>query len=55
MDDVTKGHKFKDSAFQRVPETLSKVVFGENNQSDVGSDQSKTSRRVKRRKRDIFS
>jgi hypothetical protein len=60
IDDVSKGQKFKDSAFQRVPETLSKVVFGEKNQSGGGTRRRKLSKHRRKRggkryKRDIFS
>ena len=64
VDDVSKGKSFKDSAFDHVPKTLSKVVFGENNQSGSGSRGSNTYRKrrrkrgkrtAKRIKRDIFS
>ena len=58
IDDVSKGKSFKDSAFERVPETLSNVVFNGKNQSGSGARRRKTSRRKrggKRVRRDIFS
>lgn len=58
VEDVSKGKTWKDAAFDRVPETISKVAFGEKNQSGGGfRRRRKKSRRqsVKRVKRDIFS
>jgi hypothetical protein len=58
FDDVSKGKSFKDSSFQRVPETISKIVFNKNNQSGSGVRRKRTYRRkkpVKRVKRDIFA
>jgi hypothetical protein len=58
FDDVLKGKSFKDSAFQRVLDTISKIVFNKNNQSGSGMRRKQTNRRkksVKRVKRDIFT
>jgi hypothetical protein len=64
VEDVSKGKSWKDAAFERVPETISRVAFGNKNQSGSGvrrrrikrKRQAKTKRRTKRVKsRDIFS
>ena len=60
VEDVSKGKTWKDAAFDRVPETISRVAFGNKNQSGSGlrrkRRQKKTHKqKVKRVKRDIFS
>ena len=56
FDDMSKGKSFKDSAMQRVPSTISKVVFSNNSQSGSGLRRRRTChRKVKKVKRDIFS
>jgi hypothetical protein len=58
FDDVATGKSLKDSVFQRVPETISKMVFNKNSQSGSGMRRKRTYERkkpVKRAKRDIFS
>ena len=63
VEDVSKGKSWKDAAFERVPETISKVAFGDNNQSGSGvrrrkskrKRSKKSSKHAKRAKRDIFS
>jgi hypothetical protein len=68
FDDVQKGKTWKQAARARIPEGLSNLAFGENNQSGSGASRVQTSKRKKRRgkksnkqskskrrKRDIFS
>jgi hypothetical protein len=61
VEDVSKGQTWKNAAMDRVPETISKVAFGNSNQSGSGIRRGKTRRkksskkRTKRAKRDIFS
>jgi len=58
VEDVSKGKTWKDSAMGRVPETISKVAFGNMNQTGSGirrKRRSKSSRKKKKAKRDIFS
>jgi len=58
VEDVSSGKTWKDSAMDRVPETISKVAFGNMNQTGSGirrKRKSKQRRIVKRAKRDIFS
>ena len=60
VEDVSKGKSWKDSAFTRVPETISSVAFGKANQSGSGVRRrrkrtAKVKKQTKRRKRDIFS
>jgi hypothetical protein len=56
VEDVSKGKSWKDSAMDRVPETISKVAFGNMKQTGSGIRRRKKSKpRSKRVKRDIFS
>lgn len=58
VEDVSRGKTWKDSAMDRVPETISKVAFGNMNQTGSGirrKRKSKPKRKTKRVKRDIFS
>ena len=58
VEDVSSGKSWKDSAMDRVPETISKVAFGNMNQTGSGirrKRKSKPRRKAKRAKRDIFS
>jgi hypothetical protein len=61
VEDVSRGKSWKDAAFDRVPETISKVAFGNDKQSGSGfhrkrrRQKKKKTQRVKRVKRDIFS
>jgi hypothetical protein len=56
IDDISKGKSWKDAAFSRLPQTLSKLAFGDANQSGSGVQRKRTARRRKKRcKRDIFS
>lgn len=56
VDDVSKGKSWKDAALNRLPENLSKVVFGNSNQSGSGTRQKRIKKsKAKRSKRDIFS
>jgi len=60
VEDVSRGKSWKSAAMDRVPETISRVAFGNHNQSGSGIRRrrkrpAKRSKRVKRAKRDIFS
>jgi len=60
VEDVSKGKTWKDAALDRVPETISKVAFGDTNQSGSGFRRKRKKVALKRRtlkrvKRDIFS
>ena len=66
IDDVSKGKTWKqaakDAVIGRLPETISKVAFGDGNQSGSGRRRERKHKKkavnkrvVKRRKRDIFS
>ena len=59
FDDVSKGRSVKDSVFQRIPETISNIVFDKNSQSGRGLHRKRTcqkkKKRVKRVKHDIFA
>jgi hypothetical protein len=58
FDDVSKGKSWKDATFQRVPETISNIVFNKNSQSGSGLRRRRTCKRnkfVKSIKHDIFS
>lgn len=57
VDDVAGGKTWKDAAFDRVPETISRFAFGRANQSGSGVRRKRRIKRatVKRAKRDIFS
>jgi hypothetical protein len=56
VEDVTRGKTWKDSAMKRVPETISKVAFGNMNQTGSGIRRRRRSKpRRKKAKRDIFS
>jgi len=57
VEDVTKGKSWKDSAMDRVPETLSRVAFGNLNQTGSGirrkGSASLSLRRRRRRKQNV--
>ena len=59
IDDISKGKSWKDAAINRLPETSSKVAFGDANQSGGGVCRKRTKKskpkKSKRCKRDIFS
>jgi hypothetical protein len=58
FDDVSTGKSLKDSVLQRVPETISKMVFNKDSQSGSSMRRKRTYQRkkpVKRAKHDIFS
>jgi len=58
VQNVSKGKTWKDSAMDRVPETISRVAFGYMNQTGSGirrKRRSKTCRQKKKVKREIFS
>jgi len=58
VEDVTKGKSWKDSAMDRVPETISRVAFGNMNQTGSGirrKRKCKSKPKKKKAKRDIFS
>jgi hypothetical protein len=59
IDDISKGKSWKDAAINRPPETLSKVAFGDANQSGGGVCRKRTKKskpkKSKRCKRDTFS
>jgi hypothetical protein len=55
-DVAVRGKSWKDAAFERIPQTLSKLAFSRNSQSGSGLRRKKTvERRSKRCRRDIFS
>jgi hypothetical protein len=58
FDDVSKGKSWKDATFQRVPETISNIVFNKNSQSGSDLRRRRTCKRNKLSKtikHDIFS
>jgi hypothetical protein len=60
IDDVSTGKSFMDSAFERVPQTISKLAFGRADQSGSGvrrkrMRQKKSKKKAKKVRRDIFS
>jgi hypothetical protein len=66
VEDVSRGKSWKDSTMDRIPETISRIAFGQSNQSGSGIRRRKTKRKrsakksskkssTKRAKRDIFS
>ena len=60
VEDVSRGKTWKDATFDRVPETISRVAFGNKNQSGSGFRRKRRKkcskkRSVKRAKKDIFS
>jgi hypothetical protein len=56
VEDVSRGKTWKDSAMERVPEMISKVAFGNMNQTGNGIRRRRRSKlRRKKAKRDIFS
>lgn len=57
VEDVSRGKTWKDSAMERVPETISRVAFGNMKQTGSGIRRRRRSnpRRKKKAKRDIFS
>jgi hypothetical protein len=55
-DVAVRGKSWKDAAFERIPQTLSKLAFSRNSQSGSGLRRKRTvKRRSKRCRRDIFS
>jgi hypothetical protein len=58
VEDVSRGKSWKNAAMDRVPETISRVAFGNANQSGNGvrrRRRAKKTKRVKRARKDIFS
>jgi hypothetical protein len=59
IDDIPKGKSWNDAAINRLPETLSKVAFGDADQSGSGIRRKRTKKskpkKSNRCKRDIFS
>jgi hypothetical protein len=59
IDDISKGKLWKDAAISYLPETLSKVAFGDATQSGNGVRRKRTKKskpkKSKRSKCDIFS
>jgi len=56
VEDVSKGKTWKDSAMDKVPETIRKVAFGNMNQTGSGIRRKRRSKsnRKKKAKRGIF-
>jgi hypothetical protein len=61
VEDVSRGKTWKDATMDRVPETISRVAFGNANQSGSGArrrrrgKKTRKSKLTKRARKDIFS